>query len=143
MKNLITYLMNMNVEDKVNTRLDMLMLDGSPGHLHMINYFTEYRKEIFQYAIIKSDAKPSSVKELTISHLHSYFGMRGYIKGLGAMSSEERMAVGEKGYENGLGVMSAEERMAAGEKNGLGASVEERMAASEKGSSKDKIGIAW
>ena len=41
-KNLITYLRlsTMNVEDKVNTRLDMLARDGSPGHMHMINYFT-------------------------------------------------------------------------------------------------------
>jgi hypothetical protein len=38
MKNLITYLMNMNVEDKMNMRLDMLARDGSPGHTHMINY---------------------------------------------------------------------------------------------------------
>ncbi len=78
MKNLITYLKTMNVEDKMNMRLDMLARDGSPGHVHMINYFTKYRNEIFQYAIIKSDAKPSSIEELTISHLHSYLGMRGY-----------------------------------------------------------------
>ena len=44
MKNLITYLMNMNVEDKMNTRLDMLPQDGSPSHTHMINYFIKYRK---------------------------------------------------------------------------------------------------
>ena len=102
--------------------------------IYMINYFTKYRNEIFQYAIIKSDAKPSSIKELTISHLHSYLGMRGYIKGIGAMSAKERMVVSEKGYENGLGSMSAEERMAVYE-NGIGAmSAEERMmAASEKG----------
>jgi len=90
----------------------------------MINYFTKYRNEIFQYAIIKSDAKPSSIEELTISHLHSYLGMRGYIKGIGAMSAEERMVASEKGYKNGLGVMSTEERMAAGQKgykNRLGA----------------------
>ena len=55
MKNLITYLMTMNVEDKVNMRLDMLMQDGSPGHIHTINYFTKYRDEIFQYAIFQSD----------------------------------------------------------------------------------------
>ena len=87
MKNLITYLKTMNVEDKMNTRLDMLTRDGSPGHIHMINYFTKYRNEIFQYAIIKSDAKPSSIEELTILHLHSYLGMRGYIKGIKAMSA--------------------------------------------------------
>jgi hypothetical protein len=75
----------------------------------MINYFTKYRDEIFEYAIIKSDVKPSSIKELTILHLHSYLGMRGYIKGLGAMSAKERMAASEKGYKNGLGAMSAKE----------------------------------
>ncbi len=35
MKNLITYLMTMNVEDKVNMmRLEMLTHDGSPGPWH-------------------------------------------------------------------------------------------------------------
>ena len=123
----------------------------------------KYRNEIFQYA----DAKPSSIEELTILHLHSYLGMRGYIKGIGAMSAEERMAASEKGYENGLGAMLAEERIAAGQKgyknglgamsaeartaasekgykNGLGAmSAEARTAAGQKGSSNDKMGIAW
>jgi hypothetical protein len=113
MKNLITYLMTMNVEDKVNTRLDMLTRDGSPGYIHMINYFTKYRDQIFQYAIFQSDVTPSSMKELTISHLHSYLGMRGYIKGIGAMPAEARMAASEKGYENGLGAMLAEERTVA------------------------------
>jgi hypothetical protein len=93
----------------------------------------------------KSDGKPSSIKELTISHLHSFLGMRGYFKGIGAMSAEERMAVSEKGYENGTGMMSAEERMAASEKgceNGLGAmSAEERMSASAK--IMLVAGIAW
>jgi hypothetical protein len=137
MKNLITYLMNMNVEDKMNMRLDMLARDGSPGHTHMINYCIKYRNEIFQYAIIKSDAKLSSIEELTTLHLHSYLGMRGYIKGIKAMSAEERIAASEKGYENGLRSMPAEERMAASEKgyeNGLGSmSAEERIAVSEKG----------
>ena len=156
MKNLINYITRMDMEYKANTRLDMLTRDGSPGHVHMINYFTKYRNEIFQYAIIKSDAKPSSIEELTISHLHSYLGMRGYIKGIGAMSAKEKMAKYENGigamsaeermaaYGNGIGAMSAEERMAASEKgyeNGLGAmSAEERMAARKKG---DTMGIAW
>jgi hypothetical protein len=105
----------------------------------MINYFTKYRDEIFQYAIIKSDVKPSSIEELTISHLHSYLGMRGYIKGIGAMAmpAEARMAASEKGYENGIRVMPAEARVAAREKvyeNGLGAMpAKARMAAREKG----------
>ena len=108
--------------------------------MHMINYFTEYRDEIFQYAIIKTDAKPSNIEELSISHLHSFTFIpwhRGYIKGIGAMSAEERTAASEKGFENGRGDMSAEERMAANEKgyeNGLGAiSAEARMSASEQG----------
>ena len=83
----------------------------------MINYCIKYRNEIFQYAIIKSDAKPSSIEELTILHLHSYLGMRGYIKGIRAMSAEERMAASEKGYNNGIGAMSAEGRMAASERD--------------------------
>ncbi len=70
---------DMNVEDKVNTRLDMIGQDGSPGHMHMINYVTKYRDEIFQHANIKLDTEPSSIEELAISHLHSYLGMRGYI----------------------------------------------------------------
>ena len=105
----------------------MIAQDCSPGHMHMINYFTKYRDEIFQYAIIKSDVKPSSIEELTISHLHSILGMRRYIqKGIGAMATmpaEARMTASEKGYENGIGVMPAEARMAASEKgyeNGLG-----------------------
>ena len=81
----------------------------------MFNYFTKYRDKIFQYAIIKLDVKPSSIVELTISHLHSYLGMRGYIKGIGAMLAEARTAASGKGYENGIGAMSAEERTSARE----------------------------
>jgi hypothetical protein len=66
--------------------------------------------------------------------------MRGYIKGIGAMSAEERIGA----YENGIGAMSAEERMAASEKgyeNGLGAmSAEEKKEGRKKG---NKMGIKW
>jgi len=48
MKNLINYITSINVKDKVNMRLDMIARNGSPGHMHMINYFTKYRDEIFQ-----------------------------------------------------------------------------------------------
>ena len=50
MKNLINYITSMNVEYKVNTRLDMLALDGSPGHIHMINYLpnTEMKSSSMQ-----------------------------------------------------------------------------------------------
>jgi hypothetical protein len=84
----------------------------------MINYSSKYIDEIFLYVINseKIIAKPNQPNELTVSHLHSFIGwrggVRGYIKGLGAMSAEERMAASAKGYENGLGAMSAEERMA-------------------------------
>ena len=99
MKNLMNYITRMDMESKANTRLNKLTRDGSPGHVHTINYFMKFRNEIFQYAIIKSDAKPNSIEESTILHLHSYLGMRGYIKGIGAMSAEETMAA----YEKGLG----------------------------------------
>jgi hypothetical protein len=65
-KNLINYITRMNVEYKVNMRLDMLTQDGSPCHIHMFNYCTKYRDKIFQYAIIQSDAKPSSIEKMTI-----------------------------------------------------------------------------
>jgi hypothetical protein len=54
--------------------------------------FYQLRDKIFQYAIIKSDAKPSSIEELTISNLHSFLCMKGYIKGIGVMPAEARMA---------------------------------------------------
>jgi hypothetical protein len=47
-------------------------------------------------------AKPNQPNELTVSHLHSYIGWRGYIKGLGAMSVEERMASRKKGNKMGI-----------------------------------------
>ena len=90
----------------------------------MIYYFTKYRDKIFQYVIFQLDAKPSRIEEITILHVHSYLSMRGYIKGIGAMPAEARMAASEKGYENGIWAIPAEARMAANEKgyeNGLGA----------------------
>ena len=47
MKNLITCITSMSKEYKVNTRLDMLTKDGHNEHIHMANYFTKYRDEIF------------------------------------------------------------------------------------------------
>jgi hypothetical protein len=97
----------------------------------MIEYFTRFRDDILQRA------KLTCYEELTVFHLLSYMGKKGYENGLGAMSAEERMAASEKGYENGLGAMSAEERMTASEKgyeNGIGMmSAEARMAARKKG----------
>ena len=59
---------------------------------------------------------PRGTDTLTDRQTHIYLRFRdklslvariGYIKGLGAMLAEERMAASEKGYENGLGAMSA------------------------------------
>jgi len=60
----------------------------------MINYSSKYIDEIFCYVINseKIIAKPNQPNELTVSHLHSYIGWRGYENGLGAMMAEARMA---------------------------------------------------
>jgi hypothetical protein len=126
-KNLINYIRSMSMEYKVNMRLDMLVRDGSRRHIHLINYFTKYRDEIFQYAIFKSDKKPSSIKESTISHLHSFLGMRGYIKGIGVMPAIAKTSACKKGHAHGIGAMSAKARIEA----------------SSKGKSYENIGIKW
>jgi hypothetical protein len=79
------------------------MLAGDE-HQHMINYSSKYIGEIFHYVINseKIIPKPNQTNELTVSHLHSYLGMRGYIKGIGAMSAEERMAARKKGDKMGI-----------------------------------------
>jgi hypothetical protein len=124
----------------------------------MIEYFTRFRDDILQHA------KQTCFDELTVFHLLSYMGKKGYDNGIGMMSAEERMAASEKGYDNGIRAMLAEERMAASEEgyeNGIGSmSAERRMAASEKGYENglgamsaearmvarkkgDNMGIAW
>jgi hypothetical protein len=127
----------------------------------MIEYFTRLRDDILQHA------KFTCFEELTVLHLLSFMGKKGYKNGIGAMLAEARMAASEKGYENWIGVMSAEVRMAASEKgyengigvmsakartaagekgyeNGIGVmSAEARTAAGQKGSSNNKMGIAW
>ena len=94
-----------------------------PG-IYTINYFTKYRDEIFQYAIFQLDARPISIEELTILHLRSYLNMRGYIKGIGAMPAEARMAASSDGYIKGIGAMSTKARseaFAEGYTKGIGA----------------------
>ena len=91
--------------------------DGTPLHISMMEYFTRFRDDILQRA------KLTCFEELTVFHLLSYMGKKGYENGIGTMSAEEKMAAGKKGYVNGIGTMSAVERMAANEKgyeNGLG-----------------------
>ena len=95
--------------------------------ISMIEYFTRFRDDILQCA------KLTCFEDITVKHLLSFMGTKGYKNGISLMSDEERKAASEKGYENGIGAMSAEERMAAFE-NGIGAmSAEERKEASEKG----------
>jgi hypothetical protein len=78
----------------------------------------KYIDEIFRYVINSEKilAKPNQPNKLTVIHLHSYISWRGYLKGIGVMSAEERTAAGKKRNENGLGVMSAKERTSAGKK---------------------------
>jgi hypothetical protein len=78
--------------------------DGTPLHISMIEYFTRFRDDILQRA------KLTCFEELTVFHLLSYMGKKGYENGLGSMSAEERMVASKKGYENGIGAMSAEEK---------------------------------
>jgi hypothetical protein len=115
MSRLVSFLTSLSIDYKVKTRLNMLSGDE---HQHMINYSSKYIDEIFLYAINseKIIAKPNQSNKLTVSHLHSYIGWRGYIKGLGAMLAEERMEASAKGYIKGLRAMSAEERMEASAK---------------------------
>jgi hypothetical protein len=114
-----------------DTKLMTLPQDGTPLHISMIEYFTRFRDDILQHA------KPTCFEELTVFHLLSYMGKKGYENGIGVISAKERTAARENGYVNGIGVMSAEERTAAGKKgyeNGIGVmSAEERMAAGKKG----------
>ena len=64
----------------------------------MINYSSKVIDEIFHYVINseKIIPKPNQPNELTVSHLHSFIGWRGYLSGLGLMSAEARMAAGNK-----------------------------------------------
>ncbi len=64
----------------------------------MINYSSKVIDEIFHYVINseKIIPKPNQPSELTVSHLHSFIGWRGYLSGLGLMSAEARMAAGNK-----------------------------------------------
>ena len=97
----------------MNTSLDMLTRDAHNEHIHMVNLITKYRIEILPYAKI-SDANLSSIKELAISHLHSFLGIKGYIRGIRVMSADERTSACEKGYANVIGAISVEERTTAG-----------------------------
>ncbi len=125
MSNLIDYIRSVYRNLGRDMRLMTLPQDGTPLRISMIEYFTRFRDDILQRA------KLTCFEELTVFHLLSYMGKKGYENGIGAMSAEARMAASDKGYENGIGAMSAEARMAVSDKgyeNGLGAmSTKERM----------------
>ena len=118
-------------------------------HVYIINHLDE----IFQHAIrpgyftgLSLDISiPVYVNELSAQHFMLYWSHKGYKKGLGQMTKEEREATYEKGlsslteekreaaYKKSLGSMTNEERDAAHEK-GLGSMTKEgREAAYEKG----------
>jgi hypothetical protein len=118
MSNLIDYIRSVYRNLGRDTRLMTLPQDGTPLHISMIEYFTRFRDDILQHA------KLTCFEELTVFHLLSYMGKKGYKNGIGMMSAEARMAVSEMGYKNGTGAQSAEARMAVRKKG-------------------DKIGIAW
>jgi hypothetical protein len=130
MSNLIDYIMSVYRNLGKDTRLMTLPQDGTPLHTSMIEYFTRFRDDILQ------QAKQTCFDELTVFHLLSYMGKKGYENGIEMMLAEERTAAGKKGYENRLGMMSAEERTATGKKgyeNGLGGMSKRMLAA----------GITW
>jgi hypothetical protein len=64
--------------------------DGIPVHILMIKYFTRFRDDILQHA------KPTRFEELTLFHLLSFMGKKGYANGIGAMSAEARMAASKR-----------------------------------------------
>jgi hypothetical protein len=86
MSNLIDYIRSVYRNLGRDTRLMSLPQDGTPLHISMIKYFTRFRDDILQRA------KLTCFEELTVFHLLSYMGKKGYENGPGAMSAEERMA---------------------------------------------------
>jgi hypothetical protein len=87
MSNLIDYIRSVYRIHGRDTRLMTLSQDGTPLHISMIEYFTRFRDDILQRA------KLTCFEELTVFHLLSYMGKKGYENGIGAMSAEARMAV--------------------------------------------------
>ena len=93
MSNLVDYIRSVYRNLGKDTKLMMLPQDRIPVNISMIEYFTGFRDVILQHA------KPTCFEELTVIHLLSFMGKKGYKNGIGAMSAKERMAVSEKGYE--------------------------------------------
>jgi hypothetical protein len=96
MSNLIDYIRSVYQNLGKDTRLMTLPQDGTLLHISMIEYFTRFRDDILQHA------NPTRFEALTVLHLLSYMGKKGFENGIGVMSAKERMVVSEKGYENGI-----------------------------------------
>jgi len=138
---MLRFLGKWSKDERESTKMSSLTMDDVPSYVS--SYFTNWSDNTIEH--VSTIGNQICLSDLTIQHLASYYGHRGgkkgYEKGIGAMSAEERMSARkkgcEKGYENGIGAMSAEERMVASEKgyeNGIGAmSAEERMSARDKG----------
>jgi hypothetical protein len=76
MSNLIDYIRSVYHDLGKDTRLMMLPQNGTPLHITMIEYFTRFRDDILQHA------KQTCFDELTVFHLLSYMGKKGYDMGL-------------------------------------------------------------
>ena len=81
MSNLIDYIRSVYRNLGRDTRLMTLPQDGTPLHISMIEYFTRFRDDILQHA------RPTCFDELTVFHLLSYMGKKGYDNGIGMMSA--------------------------------------------------------
>jgi len=81
MSNLIDYIRSMYRDLGKDTRLMTLPQDSTPLHISMIEYFTRFRDDILQHA------KQTCFDELTVFHLLSYMGKKGYDNGIGMMSA--------------------------------------------------------
>jgi len=94
MSNLIDYIRSVYRNLGKDTKLKKLPQDGISVHTSMIEYFTRFRDDILQHA------KPTCFEELTVFHLLSFMGKKGYENGIGLMSAEERTAASEKGIQD-------------------------------------------
>ena len=72
MSNLVDYIRSVYRNLGKDTKLMMLPQDRIPVNISMIEYFTGFRDDILQHA------KPTCFEELTVIHLLSFMGKKGY-----------------------------------------------------------------
>jgi hypothetical protein len=72
MSNLIDYIRSAYRNLGRDTRLMSLPQDDTPLHISMIEYFTRFRDDILQRV------KLTCFEELTVFHLLSFMGKKGY-----------------------------------------------------------------